>query len=383
MKNLSSYMKSINKFAVIAVVAGIALAPMLAQTSVVKKNSASQRAAKEKGEQVTARMQAFFEQREPSDADLEWMRVIYRSLDLKQDKNMPLYYPEEPNQDGANLFFIIMRLIANDEIPAYEYLDGKEIFTDEYRIKVKDMLDRFHIIYKEAKGSSDKHPKYQIDDSDVPSNEVLSYYIVEKWEFDRRANMMKHHVEAICPVLHRTDDFGGDPIKYPMFWVKMDALRPFLAQQYVFTDNDNNLPRYSLDDYFQLSLYKGDIYKTKNLKNLSLVQMFPDPDDLKHAQDSIENRLKSFDKNLWVPSREELQALAEKREREQERQDSIDNTVANRDGGSTSVRRAKNKRSSGNSVRNKRSKNKTKTAKVKTQKSSSGSGAVHSVRRRR
>jgi gliding motility associated protien GldN len=376
-------MKSINKFAVIAVVAGIALAPMLAQTSVVKKNSASQRAAKEKGEQVTARMQAFFEQREPSDADLEWMRVIYRSLDLKQDKNMPLYYPEEPNQDGANLFFIIMRLIANDEIPAYEYLDGKEIFTDEYRIKVKDMLDRFHIIYKEAKGSSDKHPKYQIDESDVPSNEVLSYYIVEKWEFDRRANMMKHHVEAICPVLHRTDDFGGDPIKYPMFWVKMDALRPFLAQQYVFTDNDNNLPRYSLDDYFQLSLYKGDIYKTKNLKNLSLVQMFPDPDDLKHAQDSIENRLKSFDKNLWVPSREELQALAEKREREQERQDSIDNTVANRDGGSTSVRRGKNKRSSGNSVRNKRSKNKTKTAKVKTQKSSSGSGAVHSVRRRR
>ena len=51
-------------------------------------------------------------------------------------------------------------------------------------------------------------------------------------------------------------------------------------------------------------MYKGDIYKTRNLRNLSLMQMFPDPDDLKHAQDSIENRLRAFDRNLWVPTRE-------------------------------------------------------------------------------
>ena len=36
------------------------------------------------------------------------------------------------------------------------------------------------------------------------------------------------------------------------------------------------------------------------------MQMFPDPDDLKHAQDSIENRLRAFDRNLWVPTREEM-----------------------------------------------------------------------------
>lgn len=98
-----------------------------------------------------------------------------------------------------------------------------------------------------------------------------------------------------------------------MFWVKFDQLRPYMAQQYVFLTDDNNLPLYSLDDYFNLGFYKGDIYKTQNLRNLSLVQMHPDPDDLKHAQDSIEQRLRSFDKDLWVPTREEFLAEQERK----------------------------------------------------------------------
>lgn len=65
---------------------------------------------------------------------------------------MPLYYPEESTENQENLFRIVMKLLANNQIPAYEYLDGREIFTDEYRIKVKEMFDRFHILYAPAKG---------------------------------------------------------------------------------------------------------------------------------------------------------------------------------------------------------------------------------------
>jgi restriction endonuclease S subunit len=61
-------------------------------------------------------------------------------------------------------------------------------------------------------------------------------------------------------------------------------------------------------------MYDGDIYKTRNLTNKSMVQMFPDPDDRKRAQDSIQNRLDTFDKNIWVPSREEVIAAREARE---------------------------------------------------------------------
>jgi len=243
------------------------------------------------------------------------MKVIYRQIDLTKGKNPALYYPEEPNADGENLFFIIMRLLAKGQISAYEYLDGREMFTDEFKIKVGEMMDRFHIYYTEAKGSTEKNPIYEFENADIPSNEVLSYYIIEKWEFDTRSNQMKARVEALCPVLHRMDEWGGEAVKYPMFWVKLNDIRPYMAQQYVFTDDDNNLARYSIDDFFKLNMYSGEIYKTKNLRNQSLRQLYPEEEAYKHAQDSIEQRLRSFNQDLWVPSLEVLQARAEAEEK--------------------------------------------------------------------
>ena len=96
--------------------------------------------------------------------------------------------------------------------------------------------------------------------------------------------------------------------------MKFDALRPYLASQYIFLSDDNNLPQYSLDDYFNLGMYDGEIYKTRNLRNLSMNQMYPDADDLKRAQDSIDSRLKDYGKHLWVPTREEYLAQKEKEE---------------------------------------------------------------------
>ena len=272
---------------------------------------------KEGGVTITDRQQAFYEVKEPHDADLQWMKVIYRSIDLTKGKNAALYYPEIPNEDGANLYFIIMRLLAKNQLAAYEYLpDGREMFTEEYRIKdVGEMFTRFQLYYTEAKGSTEKNPIYEFEDADIRGNEVLAYYIIEKWEFDTRSNQMKARVEYLCPVLHQMDDWSGETGKYPMFWVKLNDIRPYMAQQYVFTDDDNNLPRYSIDDFFKLNMYTGEIIKTKNLRNKPLKELFPDAKAYKHAQDSIEQRLRSFNQDLWVPPLEVLQARAEAEEK--------------------------------------------------------------------
>lgn len=257
---------------------------------------------------VTHRMQNHYDDAGAtiSDADRQWMRVIYRQIDLDKPKNATLYFPEENIEGQENLFRIIMRLLANNQIPAYEYLDGREVFTDKYRIKVKDVLDRFHILYTDAKGSTEKNPRFNIDESDVPTNEVLSYYIIERWEFDTRQNRMKTIVEAICPVLHRSGDFGGEAVKYPMFWLKYSDLRPWLAQQMIFVNDDNNIPTASYDDFFKMNMYEGDIYKTRNLRNQSMAQLYPDADEMRRAQDSIQARLTSFENKLWVPDREDI-----------------------------------------------------------------------------
>lgn len=346
---------------------------------VVRKRSDKEKKQQNNSPGVTDRMQDFFVQKAPHDADLSYMREIYRQLDLTKPVNSPLYYPEDIIDGQKNLFRTIMDLVVDGKIPAYEYLDGREIFSDQYKINVPEMLDRFGIYYTQAKGSTERNPKYQIEEADVPTGQVMNYYIIEKWEFDRRTNRMKTRVEAICPVLNRVSDFGGES-RYPMFWVKYDQLRPWLSQQYVFLTDDNNLPQYSLDDYFNLGMYDGDIYKTKNLRNLSMMQMYPDPDDLERARDSIDNRLKNYGKDLWVPTREEY--LAQK-EREAEiaaalaNGDSIpERTVASAsDVKKDSTPKRKNTR--------KRSARKPKTVKSGGNSSAPNSNAAKSVRRRR
>lgn len=281
--------------------------------STVVRRKVSERNARSSAPGVTQRMQSHIDNSLSSsdDSELQWMRVMYRSLDLTKDANGALYYPDEAVEGQDNLFRIIMKRMADGQLSAYEYLDGRERFTDEYKVKMRDILDRFYILHKEAKGSTENNPKFSIDESDIPASEVLSYYIIERWEFDRRSNRVSTRVEAVCPVLHRAGDFGAEAVKYPMFWVRYDDLRPWIASQYIFTDDDNNLARHSYDDYFRLGLYDGDIYKTRNLKNKSLMQLHPDPDDLARARDSIQNRLDSYEKKLWVPSLDELAARRE------------------------------------------------------------------------
>ena len=400
-------MKTIAKYIMAAVALVSAAMPALAQTqqngsssssSIVRRGGADRtRGGKDAAQPgVTPRMQQRFTNQDVADADKVWMRVIYRDVKLDKPQNLPLYYPEEVLDGQENLFRIIMRLVADNQIPVYEYLDGKEVFTDQYKVKVKDMIDRFHVLYTPAKGSTEKNPKFTIEESDVPCNEVLSYFVVEKWQFDARTNKTQRIVEAICPVLHRSDDFGGEAVRYPMFWVSMNDLRPYLTQQYIFVDDNNNLPRYTYADFFSRNMYDGDIYKTRNLANRSMAQMFPDPDDRQRAQDSIQNRLEAFDKTLWVPSREEVIAAREAREEAEAKAAEAAEAaeaIASRDGSDTEaseaseqprkhVRSTRGRRSSDKNATKKKDTKKKKVSKPKAAKASSSSVAK-SVRRRR
>lgn len=354
-------------------------------SSVVRRRSGDRPGSKTETPGVTQRMQAHFEETPATDSELQWMRVMYRELDLTKDENGALYYPDEPVEGQENLFRIILGRMADGQLGAYEYLDGREVFSDNFKVKMRDVLDRFHIIYADAKGSTEKNPKFTIDESDVPASEVLSYYIIEKWEFDRRSNRMRNRIEAICPVLHRSGDFGGEAVRYPMFWVKYDDLRPFLTTQTIFTDDDNNLATCTYDDFFQLGLYKGDIYKTRNLKNKSLMQLHPDPEELAHARDSIQQRLDSYEKKLWVPSLEEL---AERREAAEKAAALAEAAEAGTEGETVAQGEEKPARSA-RASRSKRgakksSATKSKPAKVKKPKAAkSPSSATRSVRNRR
>ncbi len=185
-----------------------------------------------------------------------WSRVIYRYLDLSKPANSPL-----------KNFSTIFNLLQNNEIKAYEYIDGQELFTDEYLINLTEIKERF-----------------DIQDDEIPSNDVQGYYLKEVYYFDTPTSSFRVLPIAICPIMHRFSNYEGTT-RYPLFWIPYSEIEPYTRQIPVMLSSQNNSIRGTIDDFFRTRKYDGEIYKTYT----STIG------DDKEEQDKVEQELIDFE----------------------------------------------------------------------------------------
>lgn len=318
----------------------------------------------------------------PSDA--AWRRDLYRSLDLTKETNAILYYPVTPQNGQQNLFTYLFKLLLRKQIKVYDYkLDGNEDFSAKNEVTAKELMDRYNIFYEEKDG------KVRVNDADLPSEEVKVYFIKESTYYDQHTASFRTQVTALCPVLKRGDaDFGGEMAQYPMFWVKMQDVAPYLGKLMLMGSSLNNAAMMSADDFFTLGCYKGDIYKAVNLQDRLLANYCPDDSTLSKEQKRIEKQLADVQEHVYgrdsayyakLRADSLAQVAADSLAQAGKSARSARRTATRRSSG-VSARRSSGSSSSGSSSKS----SKTKTAKATKPKSSGGSsGKGLSVRRQR
>jgi len=238
--------------------------------------------------------------------DVLWKRDVYRMVNLLDGNNGALYFPVVPTAERKNLFCTIFSMVASGRLTAYDYMFEREIFSDDYTLKFKDMLKLREIPFKEK-----ADPKkagafiYEFDDVDIPSAEVTLFYVKEVYYLDQRNSTMRIKTVAVCPVLVRTDE-TGETGKHPMFWVPFESLKAALSQIPVSADTTNSVNRMNAYDFFNQHRYKGDIYKVSNLRNQSLFDYCRTPEDLIKEQARLEKELRDMSDKLWEPSQREM-----------------------------------------------------------------------------
>jgi len=233
-------------------------------------------------------------------ADARWSRIIYRYIDLRKEGNAPLYHPSTSAGGQRNLFAMIFRLLQEDRIRAYEYLDGREEFTEEYRVRFPELVDRFGIYHETENGV------ITVNDADVPSNEVLGYYLKEAYYFDTATSAFRVQPLALCPILFRQDDDAAADTRYPLFWIPYGELEPYTRRMPLIASALNNRVTETVDDFFRKRSYHGEIYKTGNPGNRAISQYTSTPEEMKGEQDRIEQELLDFEQLL----RQEEKAVA-------------------------------------------------------------------------
>lgn len=281
------------KLSILFILFGFCLANISAQQTARERITQNAEGSQNKSVGVSVRAEQMNRTQSTDISDAKWSREIYRYLDLSKEVNAPLYYPVIPEQGRMNLFTMIFKLLSEGKITAYEYLDGREVFTDEYKIDFNEFLDRFGVYYQTESGN------IVVDDVDIPSNEVQGYYLKEAYYFETGTSNYGVKTVAVCPIIYRQGDYDANTIRYPLFWIPYDELRPYALRMPIMTSSLNNTMTGTIDDFFRKHNYDGEIYKTTNLRNLAISQYTSSPEEMKAEQEKIERQLKDFEERLW------------------------------------------------------------------------------------
>lgn len=200
------------------------------------------------------------------EADVMWHHRVWRTLDMREKINHPLYYPIEPIKDRKSLFDVIKSGLFSDppQLTAY----GNAATDDEFTVKL-NKLELYALMVKNdtllvPKLENPDEMEQKITTDSIGSGQVKQYWIKEDWFFDKQRSVMDVRIIGICPLAEVKDDKGEVKGVKALFWIYFPEARPLFARSEVF-NRKNSAERRTLDDIFWKRQFGSFIHREYNV----------------------------------------------------------------------------------------------------------------------
>lgn len=250
---------------------------------------------------VSIRAKNYADQQVKDTETAPWRRVIYRQLSIDSLANAPIFRPVRPSGQLQSLFSLLFKRFNEGSITVYEYEDlGYENLTPERQLRFEDFLDRFGIVY-DKDPSQTGNRAFKILPVDIPTQSIHNYYVKEEYYYDVKTSDVSSQIIAICPVMDDEISMEGS-VRIPLFWVKYSDMQPYLSQQPIMLSTKNNATTATMDDFFSLNLYRGQISMTLGGETAELNSEMSDSTAMAVRQafsNQIEGELKQFEESLY------------------------------------------------------------------------------------
>jgi gliding motility associated protien GldN len=269
------------------------------------------------GNVATKRVMQYTELRE---ADVIWSKRIWRTIDLRERQNHPLYFPIEPLSDRRSLWDVIKYgALEEGSLTVYEPTDMYGNPDDQFRTPIipangnygdtvfREKLNQFFyessvepLLNEEGEEQYDDITGVRLDTTFLTerfSDEIIEYRIKEDVFFDKERGIQERRIIGIAPVMYSKDANGDIRGKKTLFWLYFPECR-YVFQNFVAYNPQNDAQRMSFDDLFWKNRYSSYITKESNSRNANINQLWDGVDALLESE-RIKKEIFMNEHDLW------------------------------------------------------------------------------------
>jgi gliding motility associated protien GldN len=233
------------------------------------------------------------------EADVMWAKDVWRVIDLRHRRNMPLRYPIEGSMSGGarySLFGLLMEGIKTEEITPYFYnpISG---WKDPFAKTIS--LDE---IYTRTGADTIWDDEGNFLSVEQLTQNILQFQLQEQWYFDKQHSVMKVRIVALAPVYYQYLNEFNEPLPAPRasvpFIVYFPQCRRLFATHAIYNPN-NDAQTISFDDLFMQRLFSSTIIAESNVFGNRMLQSYKLGQDVLLEAERIKNDLFIMEHDLW------------------------------------------------------------------------------------